>query len=137
MPSLYVTQVTFAMLAVFVTMRPIGWRGSASIDRRILREERRGMAKLSEITMLTLMALVSDDRLVVATLRKGSEDDWRAEVAPRMEEARFTVPIRTFRKMRRDGLLTKDREWRVSDNGLMHSEYILTDAGRAALAAAH
>lgn len=89
--------------------------------------------KLSEIAALTLAALVSDDRLVVATLRSSEDgEDWRAEVSPREKIARFTVPIRTFRKMCRDGLLVKDREWRVSDSGLTHSEYVLTEAGRAA-----
>ena len=88
--------------------------------------------KISEIAMLTLAALASDQNLVVATLRSSEDDDdWRAEVSPRGKIARFTVPIRTFRKMRRDGLLIKDREWSVTDKGLTHSEYILTDAGRA------
>ena len=97
------------------------------------------MVRLSKTAALTLAALASDERLVVATLRMGGivehDDDWQAEVAPRIGTARFTVPIRTFRKLRRDGLLTKDKEWVVSGNGLTHSEYVLTDAGRAALAA--
>lgn len=98
------------------------------------------MKQLSKTTLLTLAALASDDRLVVTTLRypdgdaRGA-DDWHAAVSPRMNMARFTVPIQTFRKMRRDGLLVKACEAEVTST-LIHCEYVLTDAGRAALAAA-
>lgn len=98
----------------------------------------RKATKISEIAMLALAALVSDDRLVVVALRSTPDgEDWRAEVSPRGNVARFTVPIPTFRKMVRDGLLVKDREWQVSDKGLTHSEYVLTDAGREAVANSH
>ena len=89
---------------------------------------------LSKTTVLTLAALASDDRLVIGTLRN-TADDWSAHVARSQGETRFTVPIATFRKMRRDGLVVKRAEWKVSGT-LVHSEYVLTDTGRAALDAA-
>lgn len=88
-------------------------------------------AKLSKSAMLALAALASDELLVIATLRNDGGDDWRAEVSRRESMPRFAVPIRTFRKMRRDDLITKDREWFVT-SGLIHSEYTLSEAGRKA-----
>ena len=92
------------------------------------------MRRLSKAAMTAIAALASDNRLVISTLRTGPSDDWRADVAPRGGLSRITVPINTFRKMRRDGLVEKQSEHRVTDGGLIHSEYVLTDAGRAALA---
>jgi hypothetical protein len=92
--------------------------------------------KLSNAATTALLALSTDSRLVISTLRSrhssGEGDDWRADVAMSEGARRFTVPINTFRKMRRDGLVSKRREWDVTSD-LIHSEYELTESGRAAL----
>lgn len=65
--------------------------------------------------------------MVINTLSKFSDSgDWHASVGPRDKPALFTVPIQTFRKLRRDGLVVCDRQWEVSRD-LIHSEYVLKE----------
>lgn len=96
------------------------------------------MTQLSDTAMMALIALALDDRCVVGALRNGDGDDWRAQVEQRERSNGFerTVPIRVFRKLRREGYLTKEGEGHVTEptDGrlpLIHSKYVLTEKGRA------
>jgi hypothetical protein len=90
---------------------------------------------LSRTTITTLMALNSAPDVVVVSIRFLHNDSTApASVMPRNGVARFTVPAPTLRKMVRDGLLTTVGTSIYPRFEL--TEYILTDAGRAALAAA-
>lgn len=98
------------------------------------------MKPLSDTAMSALITLATDDRYIVTTLRNGDDDDWFACLRRGSDPAERTLPIQVFRKLRREGYLAKECEGQVTEPtdgraALIHSDYVLTDLGRAAVLA--
>lgn len=88
----------------------------------------------SATALRALTAMVSRGR-IIATLRRAHErEEWHATVAPPSDVSLWTIPIRTFHRMRRAGWIVKTTEWEVTST-LLHGEYSITDKGRAIVAA--
>jgi hypothetical protein len=96
------------------------------------------MAALSNAALKVLTTLAEDDQAVVLTVRHARDSKAAAWVSTRGDAydktRRSHVPIATFHRIHRTGLLAKVRDWQAF--GVTYAEYELTDAGRAALEAA-
>jgi hypothetical protein len=96
------------------------------------------MATLSSAAFRALTALADDDQAVITTVRRTTSVEWSARVKTRGDAystaARFALRTATFHCLHRSGLIAKACEWETF--GLIYAEYVLTDAGQAALEAA-
>lgn len=80
------------------------------------------------------LALLCEPEMVITVFRRVEDPGYEIGVAvrPSEGEARMAVPPATFRKLLRDGMIMRAREWVVAGR-LTVEEYAIAPAGRAAV----